>query len=395
MLSSLPSFVAKEADARAFFDCWQHLDRLLRDRLQSHADLAPLAAEYQDMTQRLKIAYEQLLDSLWHPTLTFATTGTTSSGKSALVNLLCGAELMPVSAEEMSAGVVTITHGNTRKLLVHATKGACWECGEGRDLGDEQINHRLETVMRAFHGKVKAIREGRDATAEVPQCPHCELEYPTRIGRNPELIGLPTGCRFRILDLPGLKYIGDEGNARVIRASRDALCFVTYNSEEPDDRKQAHLLEQIIDQVKELGGSPARMLFVLNRIDGVRRDVRAGEDWKLREDAFVEKVNADIRSGLRRHLPEYAEDIERLRLLRLSTKPALIALKLLGAAGPDRTFAAETTELQYNFLLPRELVRRLPRSVEDYVADDFQCVGQALERSSYADQFIAVLKQHV
>ena len=49
-------------------------------------------------------ATSKLLADLQSPTLTIVTTGTTSSGKSTLVNLLCGAEIIPVAVQEMSAG---------------------------------------------------------------------------------------------------------------------------------------------------------------------------------------------------------------------------------------------------------------------------------------------------
>ncbi|BAZ15442.1 hypothetical protein NIES4071_73140 [Calothrix sp. NIES-4071] len=68
---------------------------------------------------------------------------------------------------------------------------------------------------------------------------------------------------MRVLDLPGLAYVGDTGNANVIKQCREALCLVTYNSAETDKQKVRSLLQEVVQQVKDLGGSPARMLFVL------------------------------------------------------------------------------------------------------------------------------------
>ena len=97
--------------------------------------------------------------------------------------------------------------------------------------------------------------------SNAPACPLVDLDYPTRFGAEMPKLGLPPGCSCRILDLPGLKFTGDTGNAQVIKASKEALCFVTYNSLETDTDKQKFLLNQVVNQVKELGGSPVRMVF--------------------------------------------------------------------------------------------------------------------------------------
>ena len=65
-----------------------------------------------------------------HPTLILATTGTTSSGKSNLVNFLCGADIVPTAVSEMSAGAVTIEYSQEKTLIIEETPGALWECGK-------------------------------------------------------------------------------------------------------------------------------------------------------------------------------------------------------------------------------------------------------------------------
>jgi len=67
--------------------------------------------------------------------------------------------------------------------------------------------------------------------------------------KNPEsLAKLSEGFKLRLIDLPGLKYIADEHNRRVIQEEiKPALCLVTYNSEETDPEKQHKLLEEVVD----------------------------------------------------------------------------------------------------------------------------------------------------
>jgi hypothetical protein len=63
---------------------------------------------FNQLNNKFQSALNRLHQDLQSSTLILATTGTTSSGKSTIVNLLCGADIMPRMALEMSAGVVYI-----------------------------------------------------------------------------------------------------------------------------------------------------------------------------------------------------------------------------------------------------------------------------------------------
>ncbi|MFM6153202.1 MAG: dynamin family protein, partial [Sphaerospermopsis kisseleviana] len=182
-----------------------------------------------------------------NPTLTLATTGTTSSGKSTLVNLLCGAEIVPVAVSEMSAGAVTIEYSQEKSLIIHETPGALWECGEWKGMSEERIYQLLYQAMISYI-------ENREKQPNLA-CPQSTIFYPFRLLKESQL-QLPQGTKVRILDLPGLAYVGDQGNANVIKKCREALCIVTYNSAETDSQKVKSLLQEVVQQVKDLGGSP-------------------------------------------------------------------------------------------------------------------------------------------
>ncbi|MDW8241417.1 MAG: dynamin family protein [Acidobacteriota bacterium] len=395
-------FRIKSDEATRFQNLWHALDERIYHELstlyQSRPDdpscrsaLERLDAERQQMTSTLQRALQQLFDSLCRPELVLATAGTTSSGKSALVNLLCGAEIMPVAFDEMSAGVVSIIHGPSRTLTIHDTPGAVWETGTWTGLSDEDICNRLREVMRSYHRRRQEVIEGLHSGTEPPACPRSELEYPTYLGNHPELLDLPKCCRFRILDLPGLKYVGDESNSRVIRESREALCFVTYNSYETDPVKQARLLEQVVDQVKELGGSPARMLFILNRIDALRLD---DKEWPHNETAFVTRMKDEITKTLAARLPEYANSITNLCIVRLSTLPALYSLHLM-TGHPEQLRAARELDNHFNSLIPNEVKDDLPRRVEKWSPHQCQRVGEEVWKTSYAHDYFKMLRDHV
>ncbi|MDB9449096.1 dynamin family protein [Dolichospermum circinale] len=335
--------------------------------------------EIQELSNNLQTALTQLIYELQNPTLTLATTGTTSSGKSTLVNLLCGAEIVPVAVSEMSAGAVTIEYSKEKSLIIHETPGALWECGEWRGISDDKIYQRLYQAMISYI-------ENRETQPNLA-CPQSTISYPFRLLKESQL-QLPKGTRVRILDLPGLAYVGDQGNANVIKQCREALCIVTYNSAETDSQKVKSLLQEVVQQVKDLGGSPARMLFVLNRIDVFRAD----RSWPESENRFVEKAIKSIKNELTEQLKEYTEDIETLKVVKLSTWPALLSLQI-----PNYIYSADACKKADNHFngLIEDILEDLPRNTQKWNSHDKNRVAEALWQKSYAEEFQENLREHI
>jgi len=339
-------------------------------------------AEIQELSSKLNEALNKLIDELRNPTLVLATTGTTSSGKSTLVNLLCGAEIVPVAVSEMSAGAVTIEYSQEKSLIIHPTLGALWECGEWRHITEEEIYQRLYGVM------IDYIENREDNPHLV--CPQSTIYYPFRLLTESKL-ELPRNAKVKILDLPGLAYVGDQGNANVIKQCREALCIVTYNSEETDPQRVKSLLQEVVQQVKELGGSPARMLFVLNRIDAFRKD----RNWPESENRFVQKTIRSIKKELTDHLKEYTEEIENLQVVKLSTWPALLALQIQNIDHVKSTSACDKADNQFNGLIDKYILEDLPRNTQRWSRHDRNRVAEELWQKSYAEEFQQTLRNHI
>ena len=281
---------------------WSTIIENICDVAQEHPHLD--IAHFNQLNDKFKIAMERLHNDLQSPTLILATTGTTSSGKSTIINLLCGADLMPRMTQEMSAGVVYIYNSpdNTRILNIHKTEGALWECDEWRDLSDIEIRTKLTTVMDSFN-----TNKGIDQLAP----PHIELTYPLACFNNPDLLALsnlPKSTQFKLMDLPGLRNNQDNTNAGVIKNCRDALCLVAYNMEETDENRRIELVQQVLQQIKNMGGSPARMMFILNRIDAFLSD----HESDRRRDEHIDKVKTEITGILYKELPEHRDTLENL-----------------------------------------------------------------------------------
>ncbi|MBR2124192.1 MAG: dynamin family protein [Acetobacter sp.] len=62
--------------------------------------------------------YNELLKILHSPEVVLAIAGTTSAGKSTFANFLIGEKILPVDHNEMSAGIVKISHGEKRSLKI-------------------------------------------------------------------------------------------------------------------------------------------------------------------------------------------------------------------------------------------------------------------------------------
>ena len=338
--------------------------------------------EIQKLSSKLDEALSTLVEELRNPTLTLATTGTTSSGKSTLVNLLCGAEIVPVAVSEMSAGAVTIEYSKEKSLIIHETPGALWECGEWKGIREEKIYQRLYQVMISYI-------ENREKQPNLA-CPQSTIFYPFRLVKESKL-ELPQGTRVKILDLPGLAYVGDRGNADVIKQCREALCIVTYNSAETDAHKVTSLLQEVVQQVKDLGGSPARMLFTLNRIDVFRAD----KNWPETENRFVEKAIRDIKNELTEQLQEYTEDIDKLQVVKLSTWPALLALQIQNNDDIYSAEACKKADNNFNGLIDEDILEVLPRNVQKWSRHDRNRVAEALWQKSYAEEFQQNLRGHI
>jgi hypothetical protein len=335
--------------------------------------------------ERAKAADARFRLSVDSPEITIATTGTTSGGKSTIINFLVGAPIMPVAVQEMSAGVVTILHHpSERAVTVARTQDSRWETGTWTNLTDLQIQARLKQTMDAW----RACRD----RGSYPPAPSIEVRYPTRLGAKPERIGLPSGIRLRLLDLPGLNSQEDEANRTAIQeGSRQALCLVAYDSTCTDKSLQRDLLAQVVEQVKSLGGSPRRMLFVLNRIDVFLVD----RDGAEQRDAFVVEVTRRIREELSLALPEHRTAISELQPQPFASGPASLAAEAQTAGGPAQVRVLEDLTTKFRYLFDKRLFREIGAFPEDWDHSARRRVAAEAEGASYVPELEARLGRHI
>ncbi|WP_353259474.1 dynamin family protein, partial [Prochlorothrix hollandica] len=193
--------------------------------------------QIQRCLQDFQAAYQEAAQRLAHPSLVIATLGTTSSGKSTIVNALMGRRIAPIEAGEMSGGILHLKHSEERRLVVEETPGAVWETGEWSDLGDAELYARIQTVMNAYHQE----RRKRDLMA-----PQVRVQVPLLPARDLKLSGLPEGVEIEFLDLPGLKSVQDRANLAVIQEQMGkAFSLVALDYMQVDEQHRQKLLGEL------------------------------------------------------------------------------------------------------------------------------------------------------
>lgn len=285
---------------------------------QDLACLGSLAPSLEDDAKKeeaeLGEALEKFTAKTQNPVVRIAAIGTTSSAKSSMLNFLCGAELLPVAVQEKSAGVTRIRNAPQPGLVVENTRGALWQTGRLEISSPEEIRQALDLIMDSYR---HALYEGMDLEA-----PAFIVEYPLFLDR---VLNLPQEFTLELLDLPGLKFIGDERNRRVMAECKEALCLVAFGAHETDPAKQEAFLNSAMDQIALIDAPLQRMFFVATRVDEFL--LHDPKDWPKNEQSFLESRLKAIKTKIAERYG--AEEAANLRLHRLSPLPALYALTLM------------------------------------------------------------------
>jgi len=265
---------------------------LTSDLATSHADVFE-ERELRELLDAFRRAHNEAQARLAAPTLSIATIGTTSSGKSTIVNALVGRRIAPIDKDEMSGGVLTLRSGSERRLTVDAADGAPWEAGRWTGISDADAYDRIrDGVMRLYH----EARKSGDCRA-----PQVLWEGPLLPSTDPSLLGLPSDLGVEFIDLPGLKSVQDRPNLAVIQSRvHKAFSLVALDYLQTDEEHRKKLLEELTRVVKFLQGRSDSMIFVLNRVD------QRGKDDKPIEECVA---------GLRREIKD---------VLGLQTEPDVV-----------------------------------------------------------------------
>jgi GTPase SAR1 family protein len=269
--------------AKAVHDTVQEAAKAMQETLWfGNTGLMP---DLQDLIASLNRAYQELCN----PCLKIAFVGTTSSGKSTLLNGLSGRRIVPIEAGEMSAGVVRIRNCSILSMRVLETANMDWKAGSY----DVHSDYDIYTALRNKESGIMERYWKANAKNSEVMAPQIEITAPLapKNGGIPRF-QMPPFLELEFYDLPGLKNVTDSRNLQVIQkylVGSFLMAVLNYSDTNSDTRQK--LLLEIKQTVLSICKNKEALVFVLNRIDE-----RNSDDDPLEER--IEELQKDIQEVL-------------------------------------------------------------------------------------------------
>ena len=307
-----------------------------------------LANKIETVTASLAEASRRLAQ----PALRIAMIGTTSAGKSTLVNALIGRQVAPIDADEMSAGILHLVHAERTRLVINHAENACWTAVDEYDCVDVDIyTHLKEKVFKPYH----AERQRRN----VP-IPQIRIEGPLLPMNWPDLFALPPKSGLEIYDLPGLNSVQDSENLKVIQSQlKSCFSLVLLDYSHTDRKSRETLLNEIKEVVDALGGTTDTLLFAVNRVDR-----RTEQDEPLSERLV--RLSQEIQQKL--NLPAIPE------LIPVKALPLFYGQVAWGTSAPFEGMEPTTSfehQLTYFSGFRKDCKQIIPESSDEYDYEDW------------------------
>lgn len=369
--------------------CSEVHDALTKDNID-HKRLKELNNFDIDTQQACK-DFSTSLDS---PLLSIAATGTTSSGKSTLLNFIAGVELLPCGVQEVSAGSVIVMNSDRSNIKIQDWTRDGVQVEEIDDLGAKAIYVRLEHDMKRHYDVIKNTTTKTEFSAVNP--PSFEIMYPLNGFVFEKLRKhLPKNAQLQLIDLPGVNYCGDERHKALISdAVGKSLTLILFDCSATDPNTRAESLRQIVDKVKDIGGSISQMLFVMTKVDVFYKH----EDANAMKDAHFSKMEQEIREKLKEALPEQEPAIDAAKFCKISQHPAFLAIlagKFFKQKDESDQYCKAVKCIQkfYGYLMNDDFYFP-PKPIKYNAAQHRELVSSVLE-NSFANEFADYLVAHV
>jgi hypothetical protein len=226
-------------------------------------------------------SHQEAVDRLKNPNLSIAMIGTTSSGKSTVLNSLIAQQIAPIDSAEKSAGILTVKHSSTSKLVIEYTDGTTKEV---ESLSNEEIYSELNSIM-VNHKNSSEKEKILKLAVSVPLLPACDLD----------LLGLPTSMKVEFIDLPGMNTALEKNNLAAIQKTLEqAFPIIIINYEYVNKHDEKALFDELKRTVESFGIDTKLLIFILNKCD-----LHSELDKKnLSLPDRIEKIKESIQSQL-------------------------------------------------------------------------------------------------
>lgn len=376
----------------------------LRENVQSFYDTYLREIRYD---KRLNTCFKEFLKEsdetlsrLKTPMITIATVGTTTSGKSTILNGFTGRDIAPCNIDEMSAGILTFTPSETEnKLIVKESPEGYWFGKTYQNMSDDNMRTEIERIFGIYKSK---------KTNRVCSAPQIEVFGKFLWNLNKDIFDLPENIQFRFIDLPGLRR--DKGDRKNLKVIQDVLkevkplCVLAMDySQLATPEALESLLSELTETIKNLDGSTESIIFILNKVDLYNK----GQATTLEDD--IEKFRKRVIAKLSTELPKYNFDnIEIIPYIGILQNNAQIAIGLQHHRKCDKleynpdALSLLSTNCSKVFQNSEKSIRRFFNSIIDDLAekepirnDDLKQLLDYAYEISYANQFIEELKHRI
>lgn len=376
----------------------------LRENVQSFYDTYLREIRYD---KRLNTCFKEFLKEsdetlsrLKNPMITIATVGTTTSGKSTILNGFTGRDIAPCNIDEMSAGILTFTPSKTEnKLIVKESPEGYWFGKTYQNMSDDNMRTEIERIFGIYKSK---------KTNRVCSAPQIEVVGKFLWNLNKDIFDLPENIQFRFIDLPGLRR--DKGDRKNLKVIQDVLkevkplCVLAMDySQLATPEALESLLSELTETIKNLDGSTESIIFILNKVDLYNK----GQATTLEDD--IQKFRKRVIAKLSTELPKYNFDnIEIIPYIGILQNNAQIAIGLQHHRKCDKleynpdALSLLSTNCSKVFQNSEKSIRRFFNSIIDDLAekepignDDLKQLLDYAYEISYANQFIEELKHRI
>lgn len=298
----------------------EKLDRALKvvdDVITKTSEIYNAGITFFDTTETISKDFQEFQDiarktqqRLLNPELSIAMVGTTTAGKSTIVNSFACRTVAPMEVKEMSAGVLELTHSDQTSITIHQTENAPWKTGHFDNIQDTDIYSKIQNIFEEYHSKA-----GRIAAPKI------SVTGPLELQANKAILDLPDNLNIKFIDLPGLKTLQDEKNLATIQEYLSkSFCIIAMDFNDVDNSRKQLLLNEVKDIVRSMDNTEF-LMFILNKVDCVKAGQRPvkelikelknsiKETLNLSDDVniypFVAQLYYDIQSAVVKDIETY------------------------------------------------------------------------------------------
>jgi len=214
-----------------------------------------------------------------YPALAFF--GTTSAGKTSLVNALIGSDLAPSDPRELSSGILSFRHGTGQpRVWTHGTPKGCGVAGYARHLAATETQAHIEAHLQALR-----LQREHASTDKNLKIGRLNIEVETDLSDLSRFLGLSNPHSLVLHDLPGLRIDADERvRAELERYASTDLPVIVTSYVGLFSRERQESLASLLRARSPFLAQEHAPIVVLNRVDEQRRvntplDTIVAEHW--------------------------------------------------------------------------------------------------------------------